>query len=256
MEFPFPPSTFEGKSRQAEIGAGFEWLKQGWYIFLGKSGLWLSCSFILIFSLLIIGLIPIFGIFLACLCLPIFSGGLFKICAKISRDDSDEILYSLNNLSVLDLFSGFCFNEKNKQLLLLGVAFAISIFLIIVCSLFILQSGSVIESTTTIGSIINIKLTFGKILLVIFTIFLLFLPVLYAIWFAPLLILIHQKTCLDAIKISFVASLKNTIPAIIFNIFITILFCLSVLTCGLGFLILIPVLCGAIYAAYKDIFGV
>lgn len=259
MEFPFTPSTFEGQSRQADFGAGLEWLKQGWYIFLGKSGLWLSCSFILIFLLLIIAIIPIFGIFLVCLCLPIFAVGLFKICAKISRDDNDEIIYTINKPKFLDLFAGFHFNsdvdvEKNKQLLLLGITFAISIFFVILCALFIVQSGVVIENNTTLHNIVNMKLTAGKILLVIFTVCLLSMPILGAIWFAPLLIFVHKKTCLEAIKISFIASLKNIIPAFIFNIFIVILFCLSLLTCGLGFLILIPVLSGAIYASYKDIF--
>ena len=242
MEFPFPPSTFEGKNRQAEIGAAFEWIKQGWYIFLGKSGLWLSSSFILIFLLFIIALIPVFGIFLCCFCVPIFSVGLFKICATISKDDNDETIYNFNELSILDLFVGFDFysdsngekNEKNKQLFLLSVAFVISIFLLIMCSLFILQSGIVVENTTTFNSIINMKLTIGKTLLIGF--------------------FIHQKTCLEAIKISVDASLKNIIPAVIFNVFILILFCLSLITCGLGFLILIPVLFGAIYASYKDIF--
>lgn len=262
MEFPFPPSLFEGKNRQAEIGAAFEWIKQGWYIFLGKSGLWLSCSFILIFLLFIIALIPVFGIFLCCFCLPIFSVGLFKICAIISKDDSDEIIYNLNQLSILDLFIGFDFyndsngekNEKNKQLFLLATIFTASIFLLIICAFFILQSGIVIENNTTINSIMNMKLTIGKILLVIFVICLFCMPILSAMWFAPLLIFIHQKTCLEAIKISFDASLKNVIPALIFNVFIVILFCLSLITCGLGFLILIPVLFGGIYASYKDIF--
>lgn len=262
MEFPFPPSTFEGKNRQAEIGAAFEWIKQGWYIFLSKSGLWLSSSFILIFLLFIIALIPVFGIFLCCFCVPIFSVGLFKICATISKDDNDETIYNFNELSILDLFVGFDFysdsngekNEKNKQLFLLSVAFVISIFLLIMSSLFILQSGIVVENTTTFNSIINMKLTIGKTLLVGFLIFLFCLPILSAMWFAPLLIFIHQKTCLEAIKISVDASLKNIIPAVIFNVFILILFCLSLITCGLGFLILIPVLFGAIYASYKDIF--
>ena len=82
MEFPFPPSTFEGKNRQAEIGAAFEWIKQGWYIFLGKSGLWLSSSFILIYNRTNSGFWHIFMLFL---CADFFRWFIQNMCNNQQR---------------------------------------------------------------------------------------------------------------------------------------------------------------------------
>ena len=58
----------------------------------------------------------------------------------------------------------------------------------------------------------------------------------------------------DALKASFSANLKNLVPMLIYSIFVLVLAFFAALPAGLGFLILVPVLAGSIYAQYRDIF--
>jgi uncharacterized membrane protein len=57
-----------------------------------------------------------------------------------------------------------------------------------------------------------------------------------------------------ALKASFSANLKNWLVMLVFGLIVLVLCFFATLPMGLGFLVLMPVLYGALYASYKDIF--
>ena len=75
-----------------------------------------------------------------------------------------------------------------------------------------------------------------------------------AIWFAPALVFFNNMPPLDALKASFNACLKNILAFLVYGLIVLVLMFFAALPAGLGFLVLIPVLSGSVYASYRDIF--
>jgi uncharacterized membrane protein len=75
-----------------------------------------------------------------------------------------------------------------------------------------------------------------------------------AIWFAPPLVMFRNVAPLEAMKASFRVCLKNLMPFLVYGVVLLVLFVLAAIPFGLGFLVLIPVLIGAQYASYLDLF--
>ena len=82
----------------------------------------------------------------------------------------------------------------------------------------------------------------------------LIIPLAMAMWFAPALVFFNNMAPLDALKASFNACLKNTLPFLILGLIVLVLMFFAALPVGLGFLVLFPVLAGTLYASYQDVF--
>jgi len=79
-------------------------------------------------------------------------------------------------------------------------------------------------------------------------------PLLMAMWFAPALVYFNDMQPVAAMKARFNACLKNWLVMSIYGLMTLVLCFFAALPMGLGFLVLIPVMVGALYASYKDIF--
>ena len=73
-------------------------------------------------------------------------------------------------------------------------------------------------------------------------------------WFAPALVFFNNMSPVDACKASLNACLKNILPFLILGLVIFVLAFFAALPVGLGFLVLVPVLAGTLYASYQDVF--
>jgi uncharacterized membrane protein len=59
----------------------------------------------------------------------------------------------------------------------------------------------------------------------------------------------------DAMKASFAAGQKNWLAMSVFGVILMVAAFFATLPLGLGFLLLLPIFCGAVYASYRDIFA-
>ena len=84
--------------------------------------------------------------------------------------------------------------------------------------------------------------------------FALYLPLLMLIWFAPLLVVFHDLTPLEAMKQSFFACLSNWLAFLVYGVIILVLWFIASIPLFLGLVVLLPVLICSLYASYKDIF--
>jgi uncharacterized membrane protein len=86
------------------------------------------------------------------------------------------------------------------------------------------------------------------------------LPLLMALWFAPLLTYFHDIRPLPALQASFMACLKNTLPMFVYGLalFVALMVLVPIgVKLGyydLGVWLMAPALVPSIYASYKDIF--
>jgi len=81
-----------------------------------------------------------------------------------------------------------------------------------------------------------------------------FMPVVMAAWFAPLLVVFHDLTPLAAMKSSFLASWRNLMPFTVYGAAMLLLWILASIPLMLGFVVLLPVMACSVYTGYKDIY--
>ena len=107
--FPVPAPQFNGQHRRVELGNAFEWLKQGWALFVAWPGQWLALTVVLLVLQMGISIVPLVGSLAASLLAPIFAAGVLYACRKVANGKMPEIA---------DLFHGF--SHRASELVLLG----------------------------------------------------------------------------------------------------------------------------------------
>lgn len=239
--FPMAPAPFSGESREVDPGSCFDWLRQGWTMFLANPGIWIGTTVLLLVMLMAISIVPIFGQIAAHLLVPLFGAGMIKLCRRIGEGEEPEIG---------DLFAGFRHNAG--QLVMVGVFFAIGIFGVAFLA-FLLVSGGALGGVVT-GKVAGFGVAFAGVMLAGFLVVLLSIPIIMATWYAPALVFFHDMQPLDAMKASFAAGAKNILPMSIFGIFLVVSLFFAMLPLGMGLILLLPVFSGAVYASYRDIF--
>lgn len=240
-QFPLAPAAFTGESRLVDVGACFDWLRQGWALFAANPGAWIGSTVLLLVILLAISIVPVFGQIGANLLLPIFGAGLLQLCRVQSEGGQAEIA---------DIFIGF---RKNAgPLVMVGVIYVAGVFGIAFIA-FLLVSGGVLGGMIT-GKVAGVGIALGGVMLATLLVMVLSVPVIMATWFAPALVFFHHMKPLDAMKASFEAGVKNWLAMSIFGIILIIMTFFAMLPIGLGLLLLLPVFSGAVYASYRDIF--
>jgi len=239
--FPLAPAPFKGESREVDAGACFDWLQQGWAMFLVNPGIWIGSTVLLLVILMAISIVPFFGQVAAHLLVPLFGAGMVQICRHMTDEQQPEIA---------DLFAGFKHNAG--QLIMVGVIFAAGVFGLALIA-FLLVTGGIFGGVVT-GKVAGFGIALGGVMLAGLLVALLSVPIIMATWFAPALVFFHDMKPAAAMRASFDAGAKNWLPMVIFGIFLVVALFFAMLPLGLGLLLLLPVFSGAVYASYRDIF--
>ena len=235
------PAPFTGECREVDPGACFDWLRQGWAMFIANPGIWIGATVLLLVILMAISIVPLFGQIAAHLLVQLFGAGMLRICRRIADGEEPEIA---------DLFTGF--RHHAGQLVMVGVFFALGIFGIAFIA-FLLVSGGVLGGVVT-GKVAGFGIALGGVMLAGLLVMVLSVPVIMATWFAPALVYFHGMQPLAAMKASFVAGATNWLAMVIFGVFLVVAAFFAMLPLGMGLLLLVPVFSSAVYASYRDIF--
>ena len=239
--FPIPAPAFNGNSRVVGAGSVFEWLKQGWALFVINPGLWIAMTIVLLVVVFGLQVVPLIGSLAANLLTPLLGAGMLLACQKLSNGETPEIV---------DLFAGF--KQKTSNLVMLGVLYMAAMLIIfVVVAAF--GGGSLIGGLM-MGRPAGIGLAFGGMMFAMLLSLVLSIPLLMAVWFAPALVFFNNMPPVDALKASFNACLKNMLPFLLYGLITLVLAFFAALPVGLGFLVFIPVFVGSVYASYRDIF--
>lgn len=243
--FPLVPVAFSGEPRTVPPDAPFNWLSQGWAVFIANPGMWLAMSVLLLIAFLGLLLVPGIGGLAAALLTPALVAGMLHGVRRLG----DE-----GRLEVADLGAGF--RRNSGPLIMLGLLFMAGWMAILLVVMVVAGGG--IAGGMVVGMAGQPGMGAGIGIVGFFLAFvlklLLGIPLCAALWFAPALIYFNDMAPLAALQASFSASLKNWLAMLVFGLLVGVLAFFSMLPMGLGFLVLIPVLAGALYASYKDIF--
>ncbi len=237
----------EAKSLSSE--AGWQWIVEGFEIFKLQPGLWIIMVIVVGIIMLISSMIPFLGAILAPILAPIFTGGFMYIC-----DLNDQ----KKKVSFGDLFKGF--NKQTGPLVVIGLINTAAVFIIGFIAIAITGIGTGVGALTGFGVSVSGDGGMGLgvilgFLLGLLVSSLLYIPVLMAMWFAPVLVFFHEDLKpIDALKKSFQAMMKNMMPFLVFGLVSMLMFLVAAVPLGLGLLVAVPVLIGANFKSYQQLF--
>ena len=237
-----PPAThgaLAAEPHKADAGRGLAWLAEGWALFRQAPGIWIAISLIAIVVFLVLAFIPILGQLGSTLLSILFAGGIMLGCRDLDRG---------RELTVGHLFAGM--QSHLSPLLVIGALYLAAVFVLFLIATLV-GGGSfaaVMSGAANAGTAVMSVLMVGLILAA------LLVPVAMAMWFAPALATLNGVPAVEAMQASFRGCLRNLLPFIVYGIVLFILAMLASIPFGLGWLLLLPVMAGSVYAGYKDIF--
>ncbi|MDD1633175.1 MAG: hypothetical protein LUP91_13335 [Methylococcaceae bacterium] len=236
-----PGRGFTLEGRTVDAGRPVEWIKAGWQLFVKNPGVWIAEMVIGGIILVVLGMIPVLGQLASNFLAVLFAAGLLLGCRSLAEG---------GELRVDHLFAGFKQNTGN--LVMVGVYYLVGI-VIIVGITFAIGGGSAL-SGALLGRTAGIGLIAGGFLLAMLVGLALFTPLAMAVWFAPPLVVFRNVPPLEAMKASFNVCLKNMVPFLVYGVILLVLCVIAAIPLMLGFLVLGPVLIGAHYASYMELF--
>lgn len=232
------------EARQVRGRQGLQWILSGFYLFRQAPLVWILLCFTLLLIAMTLELLPLLGKFIFTLISPVFMAGIMVGCRSQIRGDQLEIVH---------LFVGF--KRNTAQLITLGGMYLIGQVLII--GVFMMIGGSSLVDMLLYGKRFDereLMEVMDNALSASLAGLLLTIPLMMAMWFAPLLIMFENMPPVIAMRKSFFACLKNIIPFQIYAIILIVLLVLAIMPFGLGLIIWIPTVFASIYVSYEDIF--
>ncbi|MDT8364370.1 MAG: BPSS1780 family membrane protein [Nitrosomonas sp.] len=232
------------EARYVRAMRGLQWIVDGFYFFReAPLNLILLCfTYLLIGATL--GLVPLLGGFIGTLTLPVFIAGIMVALRQLELNNKLELEY---------IFIGF--KQNTVALITVGGIYLIGDVLII--GIFMLLGGDALVDMWVHGKRFQeneLAAIMDDALSAILFSLLLAIPLMMAVWFAPMLVMFEKVPPVLAMRISFFACLKNLFAFQIYFIALGILAVLAAIPYGLGFIIWFPITFASVYISYKDIF--
>ncbi len=232
------------EARQVDAKRGWQWIVNGFYLFLKTPWTWILLCSILLLIAATLALIPMLGQFIFTLLSPLFLAGLMMGCRAQERGDKLELSC---------LLAGF--RKTPVPLITVGGVYLVGQVLILGVAM--LLGGSVMMDLLMGGQRVDeneLRGVMSSGLTALMVALGLSIPLMMATWFAPLLVVFRDMPALAAMQLSFFACLKNIIPLQLYSITLVVLAVIAAMPYGLGFFVLVPALFASIYASYEDIF--
>jgi uncharacterized membrane protein len=229
---------FIPEGRRVPAGSGVDWFSRGWELFRLAPGPWIGITVVFALTIIVLSLIPLVNLFVNLL-MPVFIGGIMLGCKAL--DDGEE-------LRLGHLFAGFSGHAGN--LVLVGVIYLIGIGLIVGVVVLLVGAGMFGAAALASG-----KFAVGAIVVPVLVGLLLAVTLAAAIWYAPALVVLQEMSPMQSLKASFFVCIKNIVPFLVYGLVFLVLAIFASIPIFLGWLVLMPVIYGSIYAGYRDMFS-
>lgn len=233
------------EARKVEPMNGWLWIKEGWALFKKSPVLWVALTVVMVIGLVAIASIPVVGDPLATLLAPALLAGFMLGCRALQQGEQLELAH---------LFAGF--KERSHQLIALGgLNFAAQLLIAGVVKLTgggplleLLKSSAQPDDPMAFAQAISdagLSIVIGSALYAV---------LVMAMQFAPALVLFNNAPPLKALKSSLQACLHNILPLSVYGAVMLALGLVATILFMVGWLVLLPVIITATYAAYRDLF--
>jgi uncharacterized membrane protein len=226
-------------------GRGWEWIKQGYALFMKAPLLWIVLLVICVVTIAAISVIPFIGEPLVSLLMPVMVVGLMAGCRALQNGEELELAH---------LFSGF--QLHTSPLVTLGGIALVGQYLIF--GVMMLVGGGTIVNIMMSSADITDPEIFTKAIagagLAVLLGATLFSVLIMATQFSPMLIYFNNAPPIAAMKLSLRAFTGNVAPMLVYGATFILLAIFASIPMMLGWLILLPIIFTSVYAAYSDIF--
>lgn len=228
--------------RQVPAGNAWAWIVSGFQLFKANPVMWIIILLIYLAIIIPISLVPVIGSVVSTLLAPVFAAGMMWGCKALTHQQDLEINH---------LFEGF--KKNTSQLIAIGGIYMMSLLVIAVFVVLSLDK----ETMDLIMKGQELSPEQASVMMLPILIAMLFImPILMAYWYAPLLSGLHNLSALDAMKLSFVACLKNMVPFLLYGFIFMMLLIVAIIPFGLGLILVVPVMMTSLYTSYVDIFNI
>lgn len=234
------------EARRVAAGRGWQWIAEGFRLFRQNPVIWIALFFIYLLIGMMLSVIKVVGPIVLNLLAPVFMAGFMLGCRALESGEELEINH---------LFAGF--KRNTAQLITVGGMYLAGMIAII--GIVYVLTGSPHMDNLFSGNADGKLMDPGaesKSLLELLILMAAVLPLVMAYWFAPPLVLFHDLKAQDAMKLSFLACMRNLLPFLIYGIASALLLVVAMIPFGLGLLVMIPTMTASLYASYKDIFNI
>ena len=241
--------------RTVSAGHGWIWIKEGFALFRKSPGQWLAIVLLLYAATKLLAAVSLLGLVFILL-MPIFIVGLMEGCRALERGEPLQFAHLAcgfqRNAAQLATIGGISLVGNIAVMMLVS---AIGGDAMATVSKAMSQGAPMPTPTPEVqaaSTAVAQAMVFGMIAS---------LPLLMALWYAPLLVYFADFTALAALKSSFFACAKNALPLLVYGIavlggmFIAMPFSMALRQYDLALWLLAPVLLPSLYASFKDVYG-
>lgn len=233
------------QARQAEPSRGWQWIVEGWRLFIKSPGLWVLLLLLNIAIGVVLSWIPLVGQLAYALVMPALGGGLLYAADQLERGHELEFGF---------LFRAFQERALTNPMLTLGL---VSLAGTAVTAL--VGGSAVLGGLVGVGALgpdhaSALGMVAGVGILALLVTLLIALALSMALLYGVPLVMLAGVPPKEAMMASVSATLTNALPLLVFGLIYVVLAVLAAIPLGLGFLVLGPVTVGSIYASFRDVF--
>lgn len=230
---------------------GWLWLKHGYQLIMRAPLQAIPLAMMFALGIFLAMLIPIAGVLLAILVMPVLMAGYMRVCRSLEYSEKVEPQH---------IFAGF----KNRTAPLISVGSMLLMGMIVISMVTAAMGGSelsailenyqaeqdttaLVEALMAPDSAVQYSLLTGLAL---------FFLLMLAMQFAPMLVFFDDMSPRQALQASIYGSIRNIVPFSIYSLLMQLIaFALSFVPMGLGWIVLLPLGLTSMYVAYRDIFS-
>jgi uncharacterized membrane protein len=237
---PHAETRYIPDGRRVGIGSCTAWWSRGFALFRMAPFTWIALIAALMLFLIALAFVPLLN-FAGSLVHPLLYAGLYLGCRDLERGQP---------LRMGHLFAAFSSHSGRLLglglLTLLGVILAVALSFVAVLG----SSGLSLLQPSTHPP----HFSFGQMALPLALYFILIVPLMSALVFAPMLIVLEDQPVLAAMRASFFGSMKNFLTLFLFGLLFIPLAIAATIPVLLGWLVLVPTIYCGLYSAYREIF--
>ncbi len=233
-----------------DAGQGWNWVVEGWLLFAKSPGNWIAITLIYLIISIVLSYIPFVGGLVHALITPVLVGGMLYGAATQANGGRLEIAH---------LFRGFQDQDRIGPLIVLG-AMTIGAYLIMGLVILIFMGGTLATGLVMDSTGMNVtpqtltSLLTGAGLIALLVVLVLGLAIGMGLFYGIPLVMLAGQNPWPAVQDSVAACWINMLPLFIFGLLCLVLMIASMLSLGLGLLVVIPMMVCGTYASYRQVF--
>lgn len=230
--------------RQLPPAAGWDWIVRGFALFRRSPLNWIMVCTALMAIGIVLSLIPYLGVLVFYLLSPVFLAGV--MLGAEALDQGRPLLPTF-------LLEGF--RRNASALITVGGIYLVGQVLIdgvvqVMAGTALAEFVQAVQGSEA-GKVPEMP---RQLVLALMTAAVLSVPLVMAVWFAPLLVVMAGMPPFASLKLSFNACFANVLPLTVYAIILMALGFVALIPAALGLVLLVPVVFASIYVSYQDIF--